>query len=227
MPNPIYVDEDGYAHDDENNSWFVGKGYGGKHHPFRSLPKAPPPKYKVEDTPERRAETNRLILAATASGDTRSALFLIDTFIRYALSDNQIRYRESIGSRLGSLASKMPDVTFVNVYEKRPDILRVERISDADRRRLEPYFFIQDGLDGRSTLQSYRLDPDLKKGPSNLHGAQADAIRRLYERTKNHFLKTTLYSLEDGKTPSSRQMEIVRKIFAENGEPLPDILKGP
>ena len=25
----VYVDEKGYAHDDEGNSWYVGKGYGG------------------------------------------------------------------------------------------------------------------------------------------------------------------------------------------------------
>lgn len=226
----VYVDSQGYAHDDENNRWFVGTGYPEGHYNYRSLPKPSRPKPQgipVDNTAERRAFSAKLLLAALAQGDAQAAEFLGSTFYRVFLSEAQVRYRASIESRYRSLAARMPEVSLLNVTEKRSDVL-VENLSDSTVRRLEPFFAVE-SLDfgGRARLKSLALWPELrKKGPSPLQEAQSHAIRTLYDRTRNNFLRTVLLSLEDGVTPSTRQMDVVRKIFSENGEPIPEILRG-
>lgn len=224
MPGPIYVDAQGYATDDENNRWFVGLPEG--NYPASRLPQTPIRPSPRTLSEEAVRETDRILLAAAAAGEVKFVQFMLDVYRNYTFSEKQLRFRALIESRLKNLIGRMPFVKLVDTHEKRPDLLKVDRLSDTDRRRLEPFFLVETGFDGRSTLRSFAFNPELRrKGPAPLHQAQADAIRKLLDRTGNNFLRTVLQSLDAGKTPTTRQMEVVRKIFQENLTSIPDVLR--
>lgn len=224
----IWVDEQGYAHDDENNVWFVGMPSG--HYNFRDLPKpkaerAPKiQKQPVERTQAERDDLTRLVLAAAASGDYKGAEFLNEVRGRSSLSEKQISYVESLRRRYGNFARRFPAIEFYTWN----NVLRLEvrkPLTPDETRRLEDFFHIRTNEQGKEELLAYKLHPNLKPEPSSVQKGQIAALDRLLARKNIGFLKTIRYQLEDGSSLSPRQMEVVRKIFAENGEPEPPEFK--
>jgi hypothetical protein len=222
---PIYVDANGVAHDDENNSWYVGMPEG--HYNLRDLPRPPAeqrppvPKKTVETSEEEKQFLRKALLAAIAKGDRKGAEFLHKMETQRALSEKQIAYRDAILNRHKLLAQRFPYLLFL-IWNDISSLELPKPLTLEEQRKLEGFFLIRENERGKTELLSYKLNPTLKVGPSPTQTKQIAALDHLLSKKDIGFLKTIRYQLEDGSSLSPRQMEVVRKIFRENGEPEPE-----
>lgn len=99
----VYVDENGYAHDDEGNAWYVGEEYAGGTYGLRDLPRAVTPRYAPKYTPrpeKRDPVLEQLAEVAYLSKDTKGSDFLRQMArARYAPTEKQRAYIESLRKR--------------------------------------------------------------------------------------------------------------------------------
>jgi hypothetical protein len=119
----IYVDEQGYAHDDEGNSWFVGQQYGPKTYSgfsgrflTRMAPREParrpqtPASEMVPLSESDRTDLRNLVLALHADPrqDVRSSKFIRDIQHKQELTAKQDRWFRSLQKRYRRFLDRIP-----------------------------------------------------------------------------------------------------------------------
>jgi hypothetical protein len=134
----VYVDADGYAHDNEGNSWYVGREYAGETFAGGRLPRAILPK----STPRYESRTDRpteqLSEVAHLLGDAKGAAFLRDMAGKlgrgYALSPKQEQYLNALHSRY---APKLPMIEELRRKAQAEQEAERHKKEEEERRRKE------------------------------------------------------------------------------------------
>lgn len=218
----VYVDDDGYAYDERGDAVFIGDEYADRVFDLRDLPRGHPSYAQVQALiafpPERRVQ---LALAAAATGDAKSAHFLLDTRSFLRMSSRQVEYVLRLGQKLGGLADLMPDGLNPLPTKSPSDIVNLKvhgSLSPYEAEKMAPYFdIVREG--SLITLRSKKLNEQpsgaTPKGPTLAPDVWA-RIRILDNllRTKPEdadFIRSIRGQLVRGKALSDRQLAAIRR----------------
>ena len=232
----VYVNDEGYARDDEGNTWFVGKQHAGWFGNFsqarRALPSPPsedsypsrPRKQRLPSMSEREKKEHRetaakLIIALISKNDQRAMKFVKDVTNTSSLTPKQESYFDSLVKRHQRVIDQLPTVSISWAGGGTPQ-LRKKSLSDSDRKKIERVVDLFDlgmGDFDYLTIRALGKAPKPKPQPSGGNTKQLAVFDTLLGRMPNNsFLKSLRDQVSRGRTLSQAQLKAVRQTLYKN-----------
>jgi hypothetical protein len=230
----VSVDSQGYARDDEGNSWFVGKQYAGWFGNYsqarRKLPPPPRdqgqqsrprrpmkprlPKMTPQEHKEFRETADKLVIALVGKGDLKSLRFVKDIQYKSELTEKQKSYFDSLVKRNQRAITQLPKV---GITYWGGAIGLSPRISDNDRKKIEK---VVDLLDSGRYLSVRPLSKKPKPQTTPGGGDQDKKLQVLDvligRMPNNGFLKSLRKQVAQGKTLTEKQLKPIRQMLYKN-----------
>lgn len=224
LASEVYVDRAGYAHDDEGNSWFVGKQHAGwtgsASQALRALPAAPvlsprkpePPEMSPAEQKEFRETAPKLIVALIGKGDGRSFKFMRDNHFKSGLTPKQKAYYDSLVAKHQQTISRLPKVPLL--FDQNGEPMLPKSLSDADRKKIEQVVTLRDG-----GYRFWLLKPLSAKPPApskTQTSEQLAVLDELLGRRQDRFIQSLRDQLAKGRALSDKQLSAIRQNLYKN-----------
>ena len=231
----ISVDRNGYAHDDEGNSWFVGTQYAGWFGNYsRARRELPPPPDERRNRYPQRAPTQRLpkmtpqeqkefeknaiklILVLFGKKDFKSLKFVKDSRYKSELTPKQKAYFDSLVKRNQSKMSRLPDV---HLQFPTSGLIEITtNLSDSERKAIERVVPLSPAKDRgrpvwRLSTQPVKEPPKAKPGGNDTDKKLQVLDALISKMPSNSFVKSIRDQVAKGRRLSEKQMKIVRSML--------------